>query len=462
MISDPGAVLLVSCYELGHQPLATSQAAAFLRRAGLQPTQLDLAQGVLTPAAARGAEVIVFSVPMHTALRVGVEAATLAKRLNPGVQVGFFGHYAWLNRQYLLDGVADWVLAGESEEALVERLSTGRIQADAPVLRRLDFPVPSREGLPSLDHYVMMEHGERRVAAGYVEGSRGCLHLCRHCPIPPVYEGRFFAIPVETVLADIRALVAAGAGHITFGDPDFLNGPGHARKLAQALHREFPDVTFDFTAKVEHLLKHRVLLPELVQAGALFVVSAVESLSDTVLGHLEKGHTRSDVFEALRLTREVGLALRPSLVAFTPWTTLDDYVELVEFVGDQGLTRHIDPIQLTIRLLIPPGSGLLERDAVRPFLGPLEPARLGYSWTHPDPQMDALYTIVTKVMEQGNHEGADPEAIVERIRAQAVTIRDGRPASPRPTTPSVTPVPRLTEAWFCCAEPAPEQLVTLR
>ena len=462
MISDPGAVLLVSCYELGHQPLATSQAAAFLRRAGLHPTQLDLAQQVLTPAAARGAEVIVFSVPMHTALRVGVEAATLAKRLNPGVRIGFFGHYAWLNRQYLLDGVADWVLAGEGEEALVERLSTGRIQTDAPVLRRLDFPVPYREGLPSLDHYVMMEHGERRVAAGYVEGSRGCLHLCRHCPIPPVYGGRFFAIPVETVLADIRALVAAGAGHITFGDPDFLNGPGHARKLAQALHREFPEVTFDFTAKVEHLLKHRALLPELVQAGALFVVSAVESLSDTVLGHLEKGHTRSDVFEALRLTREVGLALRPSLVAFTPWTTLDDYVELVEFVGDQGLTRHIDPIQLTIRLLIPPGSGLLERDAVRPFLGPLEPARLGYSWTHPDPRMDALYTVVTKVMEQGNNEGADPEVIVERIRAQAVTIRDGRPASPRPTTPSVTPVPRLTEAWFCCAEPAPEQLVTLR
>ena len=461
MISDPGAVLLVSCYELGHQPLATSQAAAFLRRAGLQPAQLDLAQGALTAVAARGAEVIVFSVPMHTALRIGVDAATVAKRLNPGVQVGFFGHYAWLNRQYLLDGVADWVLAGEGEEALVEQV-TGRTKADAPVLRRLDFPVPYREDLPSLDHYVMMEHGDRRVAAGYVEGSRGCLHLCCHCPIPPVYEGRFFAVPVETVLADIRAQVAAGAGHITFGDPDFLNGPGHARKLAQALHREFPGVTFDFTAKVEHLLKHRALLPELVQAGALFVVSAVESLSDSVLGHLEKGHTRADVFEALRLSRDVGLTLRPSLVAFTPWTTLDDYVDLVEFVGDQGLSRNIDPIQLTIRLLIPPGSGLLERDAIRPFLGPLEPARLGYSWTHPDPRMDALFTIVTKVMEQGNSEGADPEVIVERIRAQAVTIRDGRPVSPRPTTPSAIRVPRLTESWFCCAEPAPEQLVTLR
>lgn len=461
MITDPGAVLLVSCYELGHQPLATAQAAAFLRRAGLQPAQLDLAQDILTPVVVRQADVIVFSVPMHTALRVGVEAAGMARRLKPTVKIGFFGHYAWLNRQHLLDGPADWVLAGESEEALVECLTAGRTP-DAPVLSRLDFPVPHREGLPSLDRYVMLELGRRRVPAGYVEGSRGCLHLCRHCPIPPVYHGRFFAIPVETVLADIRALVAAGAGHITFGDPDFLNGPGHARKLAQALHREFPDVTFDFTAKVEHLLQHRALLPELVAAGALFVVSAVESLSDTVLRHLEKGHTRADVFDALRLTREVGLTLRPSLVAFTPWTTLDDFVDLVEFVADQGLTRHIDPIQLTIRLLIPPGSGLLERDAIRPFLGPLDPARLGYSWTHPDSRMDALNATVARLMEEGNREGAEPDVIVERIRAAAVTIRDGNPVSPRATTPSAVPVPRLSESWFCCAEPAPEQLVTLR
>ncbi|HKV69611.1 MAG TPA: CUAEP/CCAEP-tail radical SAM protein [Gemmatimonadales bacterium] len=462
MITNPGAVLLVSCYELGHQPLATSQAAAFLRRAGLRPAQLDLAQEVLTADMTQRADVIAFSVPMHTALRVGVEAAARARRLHPEVEIGFFGHYAWLNREYLLGGVADWVLAGESEEALVERLTGRGAGPVEPVLRRLDFPVPYRDDLPSLDRYVMLEHQGRRVPAGYVEGSRGCLHLCRHCPIPPVYDGRFFAIPVDTVLADIRAQVALGAGHITFGDPDFLNGPGHARKLAQALHREFPDVTFDFTAKVEHLLHHRSLLPELVQAGALFVVSAVESLSDVVLQHLEKGHTRADVFELLHLAREVGLTVRPSLVAFTPWTTLDEYVELVEFVVDQGLTRHIDPIQLAIRLLIPPGSGLLEGSAIQPFLGPLDPARLGYSWTHPDPRMDSLFRTVTKLMEEGNSEAAAPELIVERIRAAAVTIRDGNVVSPRPTTPSGTLVPRLTESWFCCAEPAPEQLVTLR
>jgi len=467
VIRDPGGILLVSCYELGHQPLATSLAAACLDRAGFAPVQIDLAQSPLAPDAARRADVIAISVPMHTALRLGVEAAGRARVLNPNAEIGFFGLYAWLNRDYLLGGIADWVLAGEYEAALVDR-ARARERAepvavpDAPVIRRLDLPVPRRSGLPPLDNYVMLEARGARVPAGYVEGSRGCLHQCRHCPIPPVYGGRFFAVPVENVMADVRAQVAAGARHITFGDPDFLNGPGHARRLAAALHREFPEVTFDFTAKVEHLLRHRALLPELAAAGALFTVSAVESLSDVVLGHLDKGHTRDDVLEVLEVTRAAGIALRPTFVAFTPWTTLDDYVELVELVSARGLSRHVDPIQLAIRLLVPPGSGLLDHPAIHSFLGPLDPARLGYSWAHPDRRMDALCVTVTGIVERGTAEGEAPEILVEAIRAAALSAREGRPVAPGPAAPAPGDVPRLTESWFCCAEPAPEQLVTLR
>ncbi len=34
--------------------------------------------------------------------------------------------------------------------------------------------------------------------------------------------------------------VDAGAEHITFGDPDFFNGPAHALAIVEAVHREFP------------------------------------------------------------------------------------------------------------------------------------------------------------------------------------------------------------------------------
>src|SRR5262249_38138808 len=137
----------------------------------------------------------------------------------------------------------------------------------APHLNRLEFPLPSRAQLPSLKSYAHLERGDQQEPVAYVEASRGCLHLCRHCPIPPVYGGRFFAAAADVVMADIRQQVAAGARHVTFGDPDFLNGPTHAWKLASALHAEFPDVTFDFTAKIEHLLRHRAHLGDLARLG---------------------------------------------------------------------------------------------------------------------------------------------------------------------------------------------------
>lgn len=252
---EPGAILLVSCYELGHQPLGAAWPRAFFERAGYAPDTLDLAVEPLAVDKVRRARLVAIAVPMHTALRLGVRAAARVRALNPSCRVVFHGLYALLNADYLRQQGADAVLGGESEAALVrlaERLAAGGEAAPpappAPSLERLAYPVPSRGSLPGLARYVGLLRDGRRTPAGYVEASRGCLHGCLHCPIPPVYGGRFFAVPPDVVLADVRQLVAAGAGHITFGDPDFLNGPGHAVRLTRALHAEFPELSYDFTA----------------------------------------------------------------------------------------------------------------------------------------------------------------------------------------------------------------------
>jgi hypothetical protein len=336
-------------------------------------------------------------------------------------------------------------------------------------LSRLDFPVPERAALPPPSRYAHLDDGGRRRPAGYLEASRGCLHHCLHCPIPPVYGGRFFVVPREVVLEDVRRQVALGATHLTFGDPDFLNGPGHSLRIVRAMHAEFPELTFDCTAKVEHLLKHRRLLPELAAAGCLFIVSAVESLSDVVLANLEKGHTRSDVFEALRLVREAGIALRPSFVPFTPWAGLDDYLELFEFTKGEGLIEDVDPVQFTIRLLVPPGSLLLRRETMRPFLGPLDPEALTYRWTHPDPMMDLLHEVATVLVERAAEAGQDPRITFDRLweaakaarrgeetnlETDAVALSAGAGGSGAGRPPAELLIarprhPRLTEPWFC-------------
>jgi hypothetical protein len=329
-------------------------------------------------------------------------------------------------------------------------LPAGVIQRGAtasPFLRRLSFALPMRDALPPLDKYARLEHkGERRVV-GYAEASRGCLHLCTHCPIPPVYGGRFFVVPEDVVLADVRNQVAAGATHITFGDPDFLNGPGHALGVARALHAEFPSVTFDITTKVEHILKRGDILPELGRLGCLFLISAVESVSDTVLGILEKNHTKADIEAAIKVVRAAGIAPRPTWVAFTPWTTLGDYLDMLAFIEANGLIDHVDPVQYTIRLLVPPASYLLNRPEMRAHLGPLDQASFSYKWAHPDPRMDRLQKKVAALVEKDVQAGEDPGVTFYRVWSLA----SGRePMTLVPALPSERErAPRLSEPWFC-------------
>jgi hypothetical protein len=264
-----------------------------------------------------------------------------------------------------------------------------------------------------------------------------------------VYGGRFFVVPAEVLLADIRQQVEAGATHITFGDPDFLNGPGHALAVARALHEAFPALTFDFTAKIEHLLRHRDRLPELARLGCAFIVSAAESLSDTVLAHLDKGHTRADIETAVRITAEAGIALRPTWVAFTPWTTLEDYRELLEFVEANELVDAVDPVQFSIRLLVPPGSLLLESSALRPALGELVEDQFYYRWTHPDSRMEALHAAVSSLVAAAADRREDAALTFQRVRELA----DGSAGvAPRPLSAPAARrkrPPRLTEPWFC-------------
>ena len=471
-----GEILLISCYELGHQPIGVAGPAGFLKRAGFSPDLVDLSVQKMDVDKAARARFVGISVPMHTALRIGVKAAERIREINPKCHIAFFGLYASLNADYLLEFLADSVVGGEYESplvALVESLSEGnkrsidgvrqRGEGGPPLLDHLPFVRPERSKLPPLDRYAHLEENGVRRKVGYVEASRGCRHLCRHCPIPPVYNGRFFLVPQETVLQDIRGLVQMGATHITFGDPDFLNGPNHALRILRAMRSEFPEITFDFTAKIDHILKHRKLFSEFGALGCLFVVSAVESLNDAVLKMLEKGHTRADVVEALKIVGGAGITVRPSLVPFTPWSKLEDIIDLFDFVEREGLIDVLDPVQYTIRLLIPPGSLLLLNDALAPYLGQLVQESFSHRWTHPDPKMDALQILFSREVERATSEEEDPEEIFYRLKELARAMYEGReplPIGHKARADRPRP-PRLTEPWFCCAEPTENQFALL-
>jgi radical SAM superfamily enzyme YgiQ (UPF0313 family) len=476
-------VVLISTYELGHQPFGLASPAAWLQAAGAHVVCLDLAVQSFAPDLVEDADLVAFYLPMHTATRLAGPVIAQVRVLNPAAHVCCYGLYAPVNELFLRGLGVQTILGGEFESGLVSlyrRLAATKDERpttidDLPALAsnrpssfvlrpssgfqpeprislaKQVFLPPDRSGLPALTAYAHLElaDGDQRTV-GYTEASRGCKHLCRHCPIVPVYGGRFRVVQREVVLEDVRRQVAAGAQHITFGDPDFFNGPGHAIPLVRALHAEFPDLTYDVIIKVEHLIKHAALLPALRDTGCVLVTSAVEALDDAILERFDKRHTRADFARAVGLLRETGLALNPTFVAFTPWTTRAGYLDFLRGIAELDLIENVAPIQYAIRLLIPSGSRLLELPDVRALVGPFDPAALAYAWVHPDTKIDQLYRDVMRTVRV-RRSRYEVFQVVWRLAedALAAPARDQAYFAAAQQRPVRKPIPRLSEPWYC-------------
>jgi len=475
------SVLLISTYDLGRQSFGLASPAAWLRAAGVEVACVDTSRSPISDAQLRAASVIAFYLPMHTATRLAAPLIDRTRAVNPTARLCAYGLYAPLNAGWLRErGVTD-VLGPEAEQTLVDlatspeprvpspgspaqspesrtpspgpRVPTPESPApspESPGLPRLAFIQPDRAGLPALTDYasLRMPDGSRRVM-GSTDATRGCKHLCRHCPIVPVYNGQFRVVPIDIVLQDIRAQVAAGAQHISFGDPDFLNGPTHARRLVEQISREFPGLSYDVTIKIEHLLAHAPLIPVLRDTGCLFITSAVESIEDHVLAHLRKGHTRADFIEVATLCRQAGVTLVPTFVPFTPWTSLTGYVELLDLIESLELVGHVTPIQLAIRLLVTADSPLLELPAVRDVVAPFDPESLTWPWRHRDPRVDLLQADLMRLVLRSS---TAPRSEVFHAMSAIAREHAGLPSWDGRAR-STAAVPYVSEPWYCCAEP---------
>ena len=439
------SVVLLSTYDLGRPPFGLASPAAWLRRSGLDVVTGDLSRDPLDTAAVAAARLIAVYLPMHTATRLAIPVFDRVRALNPHATLVAYGLYAPLSEELLRAHGVSEVLGPESEAELVALASGLARSPDRQIARsplpKLTFIRPDRSSLPPLARYasVQMPDGTRRLA-GATDATRGCKHRCRHCPIVPIYDGQFRVVPLDVVLADIEQQVAAGAEHITFGDPDFFNGPTHSRRIVESLHARHPDVTYDVTIKIEHLLKHRELLPILAATGCLFITSAVESVDDEVLAKLEKGHTRADFAQAARLCRQAGVRMAPTFVAFTPWTSLAGFADLLDTVAALDLVEQVAPVQWGLRLLVTKGSRLLELDDIRRRIQDFDPVTLTYPWRHDDPRVDTL---------QANIMRAVGVKLTQSRRELFDIVRGLTGLGAAPAAPARATIPYLNEPWYC-------------
>ena len=331
-------------------------------------------------------------------------------RVNPSARICAYGLYAPLNAEWLRSLGVDDVLGGEFEEelprwprivagsrgrqvecrlrlrprlaAVAEALWTRR-SAPLAAYPRIHFLVPDRTGLPALEVRDAAVRRRHRRIVGYTEASRGCRHLCRHCPVVPIYQR---TVPRRAARRRARRYRRAGGrrrGAHHLRRSRFLQRTDHAMRIVEALHAAHPAVTYDVTIKVEHLLAAsraaaaaaRNRLPVRDERRRIGRRSRARAA--------RKGHTRADFFEAVALCRAGGLTLVPTFVAFHPWLTPRGYCDLLDTIDDLDLVGHVAPIQLAIRLLIPKGRGCSSSTRSARLVGAFDPETLTYRWRHP-------------------------------------------------------------------------------
>jgi len=455
-------VVLVSLYDLGHQPLSIASAAALLEDMECDVKIIDLTnfQSDTTPII--NADLILLSVPMHTAARMAINLLPELKTINPNSHFSVFGLYALHLQDALDEKLINSAISGEFESNLKKLVADlKKLKNDSknipgweePKINfdRQKFLTPSRDQLPSLEKYAKIIFEDKQKITGYVETSHGCAHVCPHCPVTAVYKGKFRIVDVSSILFDVDNLVSNGAEHITFGDPDFFNAPKHSLKVASLIKKKYPNLTFDAIIKVEHILEYEPLLKDLHALDFLFITSAFESMNETVLQKLQKGHTAGDMQKAIDLCRKACLLIKPTWIPFTPWMKLDDYSHMLNFIISNKIINMTSSVQFSIRLLIPKFSTLLQQIADDGINTNYSKLKLTHEWEHTDKRVEDLFAEISLLVSQckGDDFFTKLCQLVEKSTGQKILNFESNHSYAIGSS----------EEWYCCAEPTEEQMI---
>ena len=390
-------VLLISTYDLGRQPFGLASAAAALRAAGADVVCADLAKERLARRRC-GARRRSRSSSRCTPPRAWrCRSSTTCARVNPGARLVAYGLYAPLNASLLREHGVSAIIGGEFEDALVasvkEDALVASVKQDALVASMPRRAAARRDRTRSPRAFPRA--GSQRAAAAHelrdaAVGRRapdGRLHRGQprlQAPLPPLSDRAGLRRPLPRRPdrhRDGRRPRAGRRGRAAhhlrrsrlLQRHRTRDGSRRAvrRRVARRLVRRDDQGRAPARAcrRAAAAARHRLRLRDDRRRSGRRPRAARGS----------RRATRAPTSNAWSRTRAtIGLTLAPTFVAFTPWTTLEGYCELLQTIDRLELVEHVSPIQLAIRLLVTEGSRLLELPDVRAVIGAFNPRSLTY------------------------------------------------------------------------------------
>lgn len=410
-------VLLVSNFEGGYQPISIATTYSALKENGFNVRILDTYVDGIRENLLEDADLVAISIPLFDALFSGIEIAKRVKTINKDAHITFFGQYASINATRLSPKYSNTSIIGEWEEIIVElanKLEQDKNALFQAVLSKQESDccnnsegngkcyLPDRTILPALYKYPQEQIdklcGSKQIIGG-TEIARGCHHKCLYCSVYAAYQGRVNMIPEDIVILDVENMIKQGMTHLTFMDADFFNSKFHGIRIIRKLNEKFPNLTYDFTTRVDHINEHKDIISEMAGLGVKFITTAIEFPCKEVVDEIAKEITMEDIESALAFLLETKIKINPTFIMFNPWIKLEDLIEFKKFVNKNNLNDIIDPIQYETRLHIYKGSPLLKQKSIQDL--ELIEHEFNYEWKHPDSRVDEVYDRMVTPVEEG-------------------------------------------------------------
>lgn len=235
-------------------------------------------------------------------------------------------------------GHADALLIGEAEEIWDELLSDYADQSLKPQYRR-DNPVNLADVNPyPTDIIPPSKYGH----VWSVLVSRGCVHRCEYCAVPPFFCGKYTKRPIENIVAEIEA---APTDWFELHADNLTADRAYALALFNALKPLNIKWYGESTIK---MADDEELLQAAADSGCRELLIGIETPSESALKESGKGFVKpGDIREKIRRFHAHGIKIISSMIFGFDTHTPDIFEE------SEAFCRYIELDEVEAVLLIP-------------------------------------------------------------------------------------------------------------
>jgi len=273
---------------------------------------------------------ISFTTPLYTQ---ALELFKFVKERTNAWTIAGGAHPTTLPGSVIESDYVDTVMVGECEESINAFLENPKegIFPRSELIQDLDTIRRPARHLLNNDKYLFSVPGKGTIPLTSFMSSRGCPFMCSFCSQHLMFGRKMRYRSVENCMEELREIYyEQGITHISFLDDTLGLDKERTMKLMDAMIAEDWNLTFEGYTRVNTITKE--LLEKMKQAGLVRLSFGVESGNQEILDQIKKGTNLDQIRKAYKLTDELNIETRMSIIFGLPGETKETIKKTVQFM----------------------------------------------------------------------------------------------------------------------------------